>query len=90
MLIDVICYIFSDANEDSRTSAHDSPSVHVGEMDEARRRFLREVELKVMKYADKLELRGLAKSGEVFKNELEKYRDNLIEVSDFASLVSVI
>ena len=77
---------FSELNEDSRGSAHESPSVHVGEMDEARRRFLREVELKVMKYADKLELRGLSKSGELFKNELEKYRENLIEVFRFLSI----
>lgn len=58
----------------------DSPSVHFGEVDESRRRLLREVELKVMKYADKLEMSGLSKSGETFQNELEKYRQNLIEV----------
>ena len=73
---------FSDVTEDSKSSTHES-SFQVGEMDEAKRRFLREVELKVMKYADKLEMKGISKSGETFKNELEKFRENLIEVISF-------
>jgi len=71
----------SDVTEDSKSSTHES-SFQVGEMDEAKRRFLREVELKVMKYADKLEMKGISKSGETFKNELEKFRENLIEEYD--------
>ena len=78
-----VSILFSDVTEDSKSSAQESSSVQVGEMDEAKRRFLREVELKVMKYGDKLEMKGISKSGETFKNELEKYRENLIEVISF-------
>ena len=69
------------SNEDSRSSAHDSPAVHVGEVDEPRRKLLREVELKVMRYADKLEANGMSKSSTSFQYQLEKYRQGLIEVS---------
>eukprot|EP00795_Rhopilema_esculentum_P016431 gene16431-7840_t len=67
------------SNEDSRSSAHDSPAVHVGEVDEPRRKLLREVELKVMRYADKLEANGMSKSSSSFQYQLEKYRQGLIE-----------
>ncbi len=55
------------------------------EMDESRRKILREVELKVMKYADKLEANGLSRSEKTVQDELEKYRQHLIEVTTLSA-----
>ena len=51
--------------------------------DEGRRKFLRDVEVKVMRFVDKLEQRGGSKSGLNIQKEAEKFRKQLIEVSRF-------
>ena len=66
---------------------------HVGEVDEARRKLLRDVEVKVTRYADKLEATGMSRSGKIVQDELEKYRQRVIEVSggeDWADLLAMI
>lgn len=50
--------------------------------DEARRKFLRDVEVKVMRFVDKLEQRGGSKSGLNIQKEAEKFRKQLIEEYD--------
>jgi len=52
------------------------------EEDEARRKFLRDVEVKVMRFVDKLEQRGGSKSGLNIQKEAEKFRKQLIEEYD--------
>jgi len=50
--------------------------------DEGRRKFLRDVEVKVMRFVDKLEQRGGSKSGLNIQKEAEKFRKQLIEEYD--------
>jgi len=49
------------------------------EEDESRRQFLREAEVKVTRFVDKLEQRGGSKSGLNIQKEAEKFRKQLIE-----------
>ena len=71
-----------DLQKEGRTSpkGRTSPAVQVAEVDESRRKFLREVELKVVKFADKLEASGGPKSGRTLQEELSRFRAQLLEV----------
>lgn len=49
-----------------------------------RRRFLRDVEVKVMRFVDKLEQKGASKSGLNIQKEAAKFRQQLIDVCKFS------
>merc|ERR1712150_33613 len=66
-----------DTTEDDSDSAEEK-------MDESRRKFLREVELKVMRFVDKLEQRGTATRTLNIPNEAQKFRQQLIDEYDTA------
>lgn len=50
------------------------------EMDESRRKKLREIELKVAEYAEKLEAKGAGKKGMNIAEKCDHYRAKLLEV----------
>lgn len=68
---------------DEAASTHDKTS-RSAEIDESRRRKLREIELKVAEYAQKLEAKGSrkgGKSGKEIQEQCNQYRAKLLEVS---------
>lgn len=66
------------------SSVDDGSEDEEGKMDEARRKFLRDVELKVMRFVDKLEQRGSATRSLNITNEAQKFRQQLIDEYDAA------
>lgn len=79
----LISLIFFSPKSDKRKT-YDTPP---REDDEERRKFLRDVEVKVMRFVDKLEQRGGSKSGLNIQKEAQKFRQQLIDVrSKFSSV----
>lgn len=83
------CFTLS-SNEEVSPSKNDEASqqaldksARAVEMDETRRRKLREIELKVAEYAQKLEAKGSRKGGKSSKDiaeQCDQYRAKLLEV----------
>ena len=69
----------TDSPIDSKKKSNYQPPPPI--QDESRRKFLREVEVKVMRFVDKLEQRGGTRSGLNIQAEAEKFRQQLIDVS---------
>ena len=74
--LDVILSLYSEASKEISVDAAKT----VKDMDEEKRKRLREVEIKVAKYADKLESSGKETPDSV-KEKVEQYRQQLLEVS---------
>ena len=71
-------YIYSGISKEISVDAAKS----VKDIDEEKRKRLREVEVKVAKYADKLESSGKENSASI-KQKVEQYRQQLLDVSYF-------
>jgi len=72
----------TDSPIDSKKKSNYQPPPPI--QDESRRKFLREVEVKVMRFVDKLEQRGGTRSGLNIQAEAEKFRQQLIDEYDMA------
>lgn len=73
--LDVIFSLYSEVRKEISVDAAKT----VKDIDEEKRKRLREVEIKVAKYADKLESSG-KETPDSIKEKVEQYRQQLLEV----------